>query len=84
MIQRCQTIGASFIQSHLQFSALSGITAASLGSFVGGVLTRKIKMTPQTTMKMLIILFCGNIIVSFIGLFIGCDQPILAGDGGQQ
>ena len=64
-------------------SALSGILAASLGSFIGGLLTRKFNMTPKMTFKLLIFFLGANIIVSAIGLFVGCDQPVLLGDNGQ-
>ena len=65
-------------------SALSGITAAAMGSFIGGVFTRRFKMTPKVTIKLLIFLLSANIIVTIVGLFVGCDQPVLLGHDGRE
>ena len=56
--------------------------AVSLGAFTGGLLSRKIKMTPLNTMLMLIIFYGVNVISMITGFFLGCDQPKLVGSGG--
>ena len=56
--------------------------AVSLGAFIGGVLSRKIKMTPLNTMLMVMILYAVNIASMVPGFFLGCDQPKLVGGGG--
>lgn len=60
--------------------SLSSITAVALGSFFGGVMTRRLKMTPITTFKLLIIFYAVNIVCNASGFFLGCDQPLLVGD----
>ncbi|WAR16343.1 SO2B1-like protein [Mya arenaria] len=60
--------------------ALCSITAISLGSFLGGILTRRIPMTPMTTIKMVLIFYAVNMVCSASGFFLGCKQPVLFGD----
>lgn len=64
-------------------TALSYIAAVSLGSFLGGVLSRKIEMTPLTTTKLLLIFYVVNIVCVSSGFFLGCSQPTLVGDNGK-
>ncbi|XP_052765230.1 solute carrier organic anion transporter family member 2A1-like [Mya arenaria] len=63
--------------------ALSSISAVSLGSFLGGIITRRIPMTPLTTIKMLLIFYAVNIVCSASGFFLGCKQPVVFGDNAQ-
>ena len=65
------------------FSALSTISAVALGSFLGGVMSRRIEMTPQTTLKLITIFYLVNFICLCSGFFLGCDQPTLVGDNGK-
>ena len=58
--------------------------AVSLGAFTGGLLSRKIKMTPLNTMLMLMIFYGVNVISMITGFFLGCDQPKLVGSGGNR
>lgn len=67
----------------LYISALSYIAAVSLGSFLGGVLSRKIDMSPQITTKCLVIFNLVNVICLSSGFFLGCNQPALIGDNGK-
>ena len=54
--------------------------SVSIGSFLGGLLTRKINMTPQNTMKVMMIFYAVNIASMTFGYFLGCEQPTLIGD----
>ena len=62
-------------------SAVSNLLAVSLGSFFGGILTRKFAMTPQSTMKILSVFYLFTIAFYSTGYIIGCDQPSLVGGG---
>ncbi|XP_053382888.1 solute carrier organic anion transporter family member 2A1-like [Mercenaria mercenaria] len=63
--------------------ALSYIGAVAMGTFIGGVISRKIEMTPQTTFKLMVIFHCINFVCLCSGFFLGCDQPVLLGDNGK-
>ncbi|WAR16347.1 SO1C1-like protein, partial [Mya arenaria] len=74
----------SFMPKYLASQyTLSSIAAISLGSFLGGIITRRIPMTPLTTIKMLLIFYAVNILCSACGFFLGCKQPVLFGDNAQ-
>ncbi|XP_069106696.1 solute carrier organic anion transporter family member 74D-like [Argopecten irradians] len=59
--------------------AFANISSVALGSFFGGFITRKIKLTPCKTLGLLIGLYAGNMILFAGGLILGCDQPELVG-----
>ncbi|XP_045183048.2 solute carrier organic anion transporter family member 2A1-like [Mercenaria mercenaria] len=63
--------------------AFSYIAAVALGSFLGGVMSRRIEMTPQKTVKLLLIFYAINFICVCSGFVLGCDQPALVGDNGK-
>lgn len=66
------------------FSAVSSVLSVSLGSFVGGVMTRRLKMTPLTTIKMLLLFYAIYTASLAAGFFLGCKQPELVGDNGNR
>ncbi|KAL4218355.1 hypothetical protein ACF0H5_023092 [Mactra antiquata] len=59
--------------------AISSISAVSVGAFLGGLITRKFKMTPQTTLKILVAFYLVSIASFVSGFFLGCDQPQVYG-----
>jgi len=70
------------IDSLNAITAGSSILSVSLGSFLGGLMTRKFKMTPLTTVKMLLLFYVIYVLCSASGYFLGCEQPQLVGDSG--
>ncbi|XP_060600480.1 solute carrier organic anion transporter family member 1C1-like isoform X2 [Ruditapes philippinarum] len=62
--------------------AISTIAALAMGSFLGGLVSRRVEMTPRTSLKMLLIFDFINLICMSTGFFLGCDQPTLVGDNG--
>ena len=66
------------------FSAISTIFALAVGSFLGGIISRRIEMTPQASLKLLMVFDFINLVCLSSGFFLGCDQPVLAGDSGNR
>ncbi|XP_060594234.1 solute carrier organic anion transporter family member 2B1-like [Ruditapes philippinarum] len=62
--------------------AISTISALAMGSFLGGLVSRRVEMTPRTSLKLLLIFDLINLICMSTGFFLGCDQPTLVGDNG--
>ncbi|XP_033726663.1 uncharacterized protein LOC117316235 [Pecten maximus] len=59
--------------------AIANISSIVLGSFFGGFITRRIKLTPCKTLGLLITLYAANMILFAGVLLLGCSQPELVG-----
>ncbi|KAL3863311.1 hypothetical protein ACJMK2_005076, partial [Sinanodonta woodiana] len=59
--------------------AVSNVLAIALGSFLGGLITRKFKMTPTFTIKLIISFYVFNLTCFACGFFLGCPQPEIFG-----
>ncbi|XP_021371445.1 solute carrier organic anion transporter family member 2A1-like isoform X1 [Mizuhopecten yessoensis] len=53
--------------------------AVGLGTFVGGLLTRMINLTPRRTIGLMISIYTIYVVVFTSSLFLGCDQPKFVG-----
>ncbi|KAK3087958.1 hypothetical protein FSP39_012827 [Pinctada imbricata] len=62
--------------------AVSNLTSIALGAFLGGLLTRKISMTPKNGFLIIIILFAVHSVLFSIGYFLGCGQQDIHGPSG--
>ncbi|OWF41739.1 solute carrier organic anion transporter family member 2A1-like [Mizuhopecten yessoensis] len=74
---------------HTQFSiplwqanitlAFANISSVALGSFFGGLISRRVKLTPCKTLGILVAFHAVNMILFAGGLLLGCDQPEIIG-----
>ncbi|VDI50018.1 solute carrier organic anion transporter family, member 3A [Mytilus galloprovincialis] len=55
------------------------ICSASLGTFIGGFIVYKFRMTPYACMKLALILTATTSFAPLIGFFVGCDNPEIIG-----
>ncbi|XP_069106695.1 solute carrier organic anion transporter family member 2A1-like isoform X2 [Argopecten irradians] len=53
--------------------------AVGLGTFLGGLLTRMINLTPRKTLGLMISIYSTYTVVFLFSLFLGCDQPEFVG-----
>ena len=56
-------------------SGSSNLVSLAGGTLIGGILTRKLRMTPRTTFVWSFFIFLVHIITFVFGFFLGCDQP---------
>ncbi|XP_060063798.1 solute carrier organic anion transporter family member 2A1-like [Ylistrum balloti] len=59
--------------------AFANISSVAIGSFVGGFITRRMKLTPCKTFGLLVAFYAANILLFAGCLFLGCDQPQIIG-----
>ncbi|CAC5385092.1 unnamed protein product [Mytilus coruscus] len=55
------------------------ICSASLGTFIGGFIVYKFRMTPYACMKLALVLTATTGITPLLGFFVGCDNPEIIG-----
>ncbi|XP_052081249.1 solute carrier organic anion transporter family member 3A1-like [Mytilus californianus] len=55
------------------------ICSASLGTFIGGFIVYKFRMTPYACMKLALILTAITGFTLLLGFFVGCDNPEIIG-----
>ncbi|KAK3087480.1 hypothetical protein FSP39_006508 [Pinctada imbricata] len=53
----------------------SNLVSVACGTMIGGILTRKLRMTPRTTFTGIFTLFVLHAITFAFGFFLGCEQP---------
>ncbi|XP_069105984.1 solute carrier organic anion transporter family member 3A1-like [Argopecten irradians] len=56
-----------------------GVFAAALGSFLGGCLVTKLKLTPIACAKLILGISAFAVIIPILGYFLGCDNPEIIG-----
>ncbi|XP_071101395.1 solute carrier organic anion transporter family member 2A1-like [Haliotis cracherodii] len=52
-----------------------GLSTATVGTFVGGWLTKRFKMGPMVALKVTAILYFGVVVFYGLGFVFGCEQP---------
>ncbi|XP_060069119.1 solute carrier organic anion transporter family member 2A1-like [Ylistrum balloti] len=56
-----------------------GVLAASLGSFLGGCIISKLKMTPVGCAKLIFGISAFSVLIPIAGYFFGCNNPEIVG-----
>ncbi|XP_059146311.1 solute carrier organic anion transporter family member 4C1-like, partial [Physella acuta] len=51
------------------------LCSSCVGSFVGGFLTRRFKMSPMVALKFAILVICISLMATVTGFFFQCEQP---------
>ena len=63
----------------MDVTALSWSLAGALGSFGGGLIMSRLKLTPVGALRLIMVSCSGFILGVFIFLFLGCPQINMAG-----
>lgn len=62
-------------------SAGAHMLTVSVGTFLGGLLTRKISMIPRNVYKMILCFYSLNTIFLAVAMLMSCPQPTIIGPG---
>ncbi|CAC5385089.1 unnamed protein product [Mytilus coruscus] len=72
-------LGAVFSNIYVSLEGGLNICSASLGTFIGGFIVYKFRMTPYACMKLALILTATTGFAPLLGFFVGCDNPEIIG-----
>ncbi|XP_061177420.1 solute carrier organic anion transporter family member 2B1-like [Saccostrea echinata] len=78
---------AKFVKTHFNIPlslanyilAGANISAVACGSFLGGIVTRKIAMTPRNVYKMILGFYILNVVFLALAMVMSCPQPTIIG-----
>lgn len=60
-------------------AAGANISTVAMGTFFGGLLTRKIALTPRNVYRMMTFFFMFNVIFVALAMTMSCPQPTIVG-----
>ena len=59
------------------FSAVTGLISLCIGSFAGGLLTKKIKLNPRRALLLIFVASVITFIFTLVAMFLSCEPPVV-------